>query len=74
MEGPTPISALIHAATMVAVGIFLVARLLPLFIVIPPIMSVIALIGIITIVLRATLAIAQKIIKRNLTYSTMSYT
>jgi len=65
-------SALIHAATMVAAGIFLVARLLPLFIVIPPIMSVIALIGIITVVLGATLAIAQKDIKKNLAYSTMS--
>src|SRR3954464_11106365 len=72
MEGPTPISALIHAATMVAAGIFLVARLLPLFIVIPCIMSGIALIGIITVVLGATLAIAQKDIKRGLAYSTMS--
>ncbi|KAK2350335.1 NADH dehydrogenase subunit [Trifolium repens] len=72
MEGPTPISALIHAATMVAAGIFLVARLLPLFIVIPSIMSGIALIGIITVVLGATLAIAQKDIKKNLAYSTMS--
>nr|YP_009772214.1 NADH-plastoquinone oxidoreductase subunit 5 [Zornia diphylla]QIT03082.1 NADH-plastoquinone oxidoreductase subunit 5 [Zornia diphylla] len=72
MEGPTPISALIHAATMVAAGIFLVARLLPLFIMIPPIMNGIALIGIITLVLGATLAIAQKDIKRNLAYSTMS--
>nr|QVX28786.1 NADH-plastoquinone oxidoreductase subunit 5 [Poiretia bahiana] len=72
MEGPTPISALIHAATMVAAGIFLVARLLPLFIVIPPIMNGIAFIGIITLVLGATLAIAQKDIKRNLAYSTMS--
>nr|YP_009769801.1 NADH-plastoquinone oxidoreductase subunit 5 [Templetonia retusa]QIT00503.1 NADH-plastoquinone oxidoreductase subunit 5 [Templetonia retusa] len=72
MEGPTPISALIHAATMVAAGIFLVARLLPLFIVIPSIMNGIAFIGIITVVLGATLALAQKDIKRNLAYSTMS--
>nr|YP_010035821.1 NdhF [Onobrychis viciifolia]QPF16901.1 NADH dehydrogenase subunit F [Onobrychis viciifolia]QQQ88422.1 NdhF [Onobrychis viciifolia] len=72
MEGPTPISALIHAATMVAAGIFLVARLLPLFIVIPSIMSGIAFIGILTVVLGATLAIAQKDIKKNLAYSTMS--
>nr|WRQ20040.1 NADH dehydrogenase subunit F [Indigofera kirilowii] len=72
MEGPTPISALIHAATMVAAGIFLVARLLPIFIVIPSIMNGIAFIGIITVVLGATLAIAQKDIKKNLAYSTMS--
>nr|YP_009570655.1 NADH-plastoquinone oxidoreductase subunit 5 [Frankenia laevis]QBC67594.1 NADH-plastoquinone oxidoreductase subunit 5 [Frankenia laevis] len=72
MEGPTPISALIHAATMVAAGIFLVARLLPLFVVIPYIMNFIALIGIVTVLLGATLAIAQKDIKRSLAYSTMS--
>ena len=72
MEGPTPISALIHAATMVAAGIFLVARLLPLFIVIPYIMNFISFIGIITIFLGATLALAQKDIKRGLAYSTMS--
>nr|QBE88031.1 NADH-plastoquinone oxidoreductase subunit 5 [Glinus dahomensis] len=72
MEGPTPISALIHAATMVAAGIFLVARLLPLFIVIPYIMSGISIIGIITVLLGATLALAQKDIKRSLAYSTMS--
>nr|UDN41713.1 NADH dehydrogenase ND5 subunit [Carpodetus montanus] len=72
MEGPTPISALIHAATMVAAGIFLVARLLPLFIVIPHIMNLISLIGIITVFLGATLALAQKDIKRALAYSTMS--
>nr|QWY88753.1 NADH-plastoquinone oxidoreductase subunit 5 [Turraeanthus africanus] len=72
MEGPTPISALIHAATMVAAGIFLVARLLPLFIVIPYIMNLISLIGIITVFLGATLALAQKDIKSGLAYSTMS--
>nr|QZH43676.1 NADH-plastoquinone oxidoreductase subunit 5 [Clausena anisum-olens] len=72
MEGPTPISALIHAATMVAAGIFLVARLLPLFIVIPYVMNLISLIGIITVFLGATLALAQQDIKRGLAYSTMS--
>nr|YP_010725261.1 NADH dehydrogenase subunit F [Zephyra violiflora]WDW32474.1 NADH dehydrogenase subunit F [Zephyra violiflora] len=72
MEGPTPISALIHAATMVAAGIFLVARLLPLFIVIPYIMNIISLIGVITVLLGATLALAQRDIKRSLAYSTMS--
>nr|YP_009571393.1 NADH-plastoquinone oxidoreductase subunit 5 [Cistanthe grandiflora]QBC67184.1 NADH-plastoquinone oxidoreductase subunit 5 [Cistanthe grandiflora] len=72
MEGPTPISALIHAATMVAAGIFLVARLLPLFVVIPYIMNGISFIGIITVLLGATLALAQKDIKRSLAYSTMS--
>lgn len=72
MEGPTPISALIHAATMVAAGIFLVARLLPLFIVIPYIMNFISLIGVITLLLGATLALAQKDIKKSLAYSTMS--
>nr|AFA27876.1 NADH-plastoquinone oxidoreductase subunit 5 [Lomandra longifolia] len=72
MEGPTPISALIHAATMVAAGIFLVARLLPLFIVMPSVMNLISLIGIITVLLGATLALAQRDIKRSLAYSTMS--
>nr|ATL22624.1 NADH-plastoquinone oxidoreductase subunit 5 [Beilschmiedia pauciflora]QWL23159.1 NADH-plastoquinone oxidoreductase subunit 5 [Beilschmiedia yunnanensis] len=72
MEGPTPISALIHAATMVAAGIFLVARLLPLFIVIPYIMNLISLIGAITVLLGATLALAQRDIKKSLAYSTMS--
>nr|AIN75592.1 NADH-plastoquinone oxidoreductase subunit 5 [Campanula americana] len=72
MEGPTPISALMHAATMVAAGIFLVARLLPLFRFIPHIMNLISLIGIITVFLGATLALAQKDIKRGLAYSTIS--
>nr|YP_010854798.1 NADH-plastoquinone oxidoreductase subunit 5 [Chamaedorea cataractarum]WGM65468.1 NADH-plastoquinone oxidoreductase subunit 5 [Chamaedorea cataractarum] len=72
MEGPTPISALIHAATMVAAGIFLVARLIPLFIDIPYIMNFISLIGVITILLGATFSLAQRDIKRSLAYSTMS--
>jgi len=71
-EGPTPISALIHAATMVVVGIFLMAHLFPLFIVLPKIMNAIAFICIITVILEATLAIAQKDIKKILAYSTMS--
>nr|YP_010473215.1 NADH-plastoquinone oxidoreductase subunit 5 [Eriocaulon faberi]UVH66833.1 NADH-plastoquinone oxidoreductase subunit 5 [Eriocaulon faberi]UVH67767.1 NADH-plastoquinone oxidoreductase subunit 5 [Eriocaulon faberi] len=72
MEGPTPISALIHAATMVAAGIFLVARLTPLFISIPYIMNIISFIGVLTLLLGATLALAQRDIKRSLAYSTMS--
>nr|YP_009261277.1 NADH-plastoquinone oxidoreductase subunit 5 [Axonopus fissifolius]ANN38148.1 NADH-plastoquinone oxidoreductase subunit 5 [Axonopus fissifolius] len=72
MEGPTPISALIHAATMVAAGIFLLARLLPLFISLPFIMNFISLVGTITLFLGATLALAQRDIKRSLAYSTMS--
>nr|YP_010722973.1 NADH-plastoquinone oxidoreductase subunit 5 [Anthurium andraeanum]WDW20978.1 NADH-plastoquinone oxidoreductase subunit 5 [Anthurium andraeanum] len=72
MEGPTPISALIHAATMVAAGIFLMARLLPLFTGIAYIMNLISLIGVITLLLGATLALAQRDIKRSLAYSTMS--
>nr|UTM08979.1 NADH-plastoquinone oxidoreductase subunit 5 [Aeonium decorum] len=72
MEGPTPISALIHAATMVAAGIFLVARLFPLFVVIPYIMNFISFLSIITVLLGATLALAQNDIKRSLAYSTMS--
>nr|YP_010917754.1 NADH dehydrogenase subunit F [Encalypta ciliata]UVG41340.1 NADH dehydrogenase subunit F [Encalypta ciliata] len=72
MEGPTPISALIHAATMVAAGIFLIARLFPLFQALPYIMSVISWIGAITAFLGATIALAQTDLKKGLAYSTMS--
>jgi NAD(P)H-quinone oxidoreductase subunit 5 len=72
MEGPTPISALIHAATMVAAGVFLVARLLPLFEQIPLMMDIIAWTGSITSLLGASIAIAQKDLKKGLAYSTMS--
>nr|BDZ75684.1 NADH dehydrogenase subunit F [Timmiella anomala] len=72
MEGPTPISALIHAATMVAAGIFLVARLFPLFQVLPYIMNIISWTGAITALLGATIALAQKDLKKGLAYSTMS--
>nr|QWW92585.1 NADH dehydrogenase subunit 5 [Amphidium sp. 49156] len=72
MEGPTPISALIHAATMVAAGIFLIARLFPLFQALPYIMNIISWIGAITALLGATIALAQKDLKKVLAYSTMS--
>nr|QYB18476.1 NADH dehydrogenase subunit 5 [Conocephalum salebrosum]QYB18564.1 NADH dehydrogenase subunit 5 [Conocephalum salebrosum] len=72
MEGPTPISALIHAATMVAAGIFLVARMFPLFQMLPFVMNIISWIGAITAFLGATIALAQKDLKKGLAYSTMS--
>lgn len=72
MEGPTPISALIHAATMVAAGIFLVARLLPLFEQLPIVMDGIAYTGAITALLGASMALAQYDLKKGLAYSTMS--
>ncbi|KAJ8444258.1 LOW QUALITY PROTEIN: hypothetical protein Cgig2_024584 [Carnegiea gigantea] len=72
MEGPTPISVLTHAATMVAVEIFLIAQLLPLFIVIRYIMNGISFIGIITVLLGGTLALARKDINRSLAYSARS--
>lgn len=72
MEGPTPISALIHAATMVAAGIFLIARLFPIFQALPYIMNIICWIGAITALLGATIALAQKDLKKGLAYSTMS--
>ncbi|KAG6540378.1 hypothetical protein Mapa_018281 [Marchantia paleacea] len=72
MEGPTPISALIHAATMVAAGIFLIARMFPLFQMLPFVMSIISWTGAITALLGATIALAQKDLKKGLAYSTMS--
>ena len=72
MEGPTPISALIHAATMVTAGVFMVARLAPLYDASPPAMSVVAVVGAITMVLGATIALTQTDIKRVVAYSTMS--
>lgn len=72
MEGPTPISALIHAATMVAAGVFLVARMYPVFEHIPAAMNVIAFTGALTAFLGATIAITQNDIKKGLAYSTIS--
>ncbi|MEB3339072.1 MAG: NAD(P)H-quinone oxidoreductase subunit 5 [Leptolyngbyaceae bacterium] len=72
MEGPTPISALIHAATMVAAGVFLIARMFPVFEGIPTVMTVIAWTGAFTAFLGASIAITQNDIKKGLAYSTMS--
>ena len=72
MEGPTPISALIHAATMVTAGVFLVARLAPLYNLSPTAMMVVAIVGALTMMLGATIALTQTDIKRVVAYSTMS--
>ncbi|HIK08109.1 MAG TPA: NAD(P)H-quinone oxidoreductase subunit 5 [Trichormus sp. M33_DOE_039] len=72
MEGPTPISALIHAATMVAAGVFLIARMYPVFEHVPVAMNVIAFTGAFTAFLGATIAITQNDIKKGLAYSTIS--
>ncbi len=72
MEGPTPISALIHAATMVTAGVFMVARLAPLYNLSPTAMTVVALVGGATMLLGATIALTQTDIKRVVAYSTVS--
>jgi NADH-quinone oxidoreductase subunit L len=72
MEGPTPVSALIHAATMVAAGVFLVARFYPLFLASPDAMTVVALIGAFTAFMAATMGLVMNDIKRVLAYSTIS--
>ncbi|MFN9646173.1 MAG: NADH-quinone oxidoreductase subunit L, partial [Cyanobacteriota bacterium] len=72
MEGPTPISALIHAATMVAAGVFLVARLQPVYSPFPIVQVVIAVIGTITLFLGASIALTQQDLKKGLAYSTVS--
>jgi len=72
MEGPTPVSALIHAATMVNAGVYLVARCNPIFGKAPEVMVVVAAIGIFTAILAASIAFTQTDIKRVLAYSTLS--
>jgi NAD(P)H-quinone oxidoreductase subunit 5 len=72
MEGPTPISALIHAATMVAAGVFLIARMFPVFEEIPAVMNTIAWTGAFTAFLGASIAVTQNDIKKGLAYSTVS--
>jgi len=72
MEGPTPISALIHAATMVAAGVYLVARTYDIFLASPDALMVVAIVGGFTAIFAATIGVAQNDIKRVLAYSTVS--
>ena len=72
MEGPTPVSALIHAATMVTAGVFLVTRAQPLFAMVPSVLGLIAWVGAFTALLAATMACVETDIKRVLAYSTVS--
>lgn len=72
MAGPTPVSALIHAATMVTSGLYLLARLSPLVLMTPEIMTLIAVVGAVTAIVAATIALTQRDIKRVLAYSTVS--
>jgi NADH-quinone oxidoreductase subunit L len=72
MEGPTPVSALIHAATMVTAGVYMVARAFPLFALVPDVLTLIAWVGAFTALLAASMACVEVDIKRVLAYSTVS--
>ncbi|MDX6525685.1 MAG: NADH-quinone oxidoreductase subunit [Gaiellales bacterium] len=72
MEGPTPVSALIHAATMVTAGVYLVARMWPLYTAAPDVSDLVALIGAATLTMAGLIALVQTDIKRVIAYSTMS--
>jgi NADH-quinone oxidoreductase subunit L len=72
MEGPTPVSALIHAATMVTAGVYLLARCTPLYAAVPDAQLVVACIGAFTALLAALIALTQNDLKRVLAYSTLS--
>jgi NADH-quinone oxidoreductase subunit L len=72
MEGPTPVSALIHAATMVTAGVYMVARSNALFVLAPTSMKTVAIVGGLTAIFAATIALVQNDIKRVLAYSTVS--
>jgi NADH-quinone oxidoreductase subunit L len=72
MEGPTPVSALIHAATMVTAGVYLLARCTPLFVLAPVVQLTVAIIGAFTALLAALIALTQHDLKRVLAYSTVS--
>jgi len=72
MEGPTPVSALIHAATMVTAGVYLVARSTPLFAAAGPALGIVGIVGAVTAIFAATIALVQFDIKRVMAYSTVS--
>ncbi len=72
MEGPTPVSALIHAATMVTAGVFMVTRAMPLFRLVPDVLALVGWVGAFTALLAATMACVESDIKRVLAYSTVS--
>jgi NADH-quinone oxidoreductase subunit L len=72
MEGPTPVSALIHAATMVTAGVYMVARSNALFVLAPETMKVVAIVGALTAIFAASIGLVQNDIKRVLAYSTVS--
>ena len=72
MEGPTPVSALIHAATMVTAGVYMVSRNAVLFTHAPEVMTIVAIIGVLTAFMAATIGLVQNDIKRVLAYSTVS--
>src|SRR6266496_4396814 len=72
MEGPTPVSALIHAATMVTAGVYMVARTNAVFVLAPTAMKVVAIIGALTAIFAASIGLVQNDIKRVLAYSTVS--
>lgn len=72
MAGPTPVSALIHAATMVTSGIYLISRMSALYVMAPTVMLIVAIIGALTAIIAASIALTQNDIKRVLAYSTVS--
>ena len=72
MEGPTPVSALIHAATMVTAGVYLIARMWPFYSLAPDISDLVAIIGVATLTIAGLIALVQTDIKRVIAYSTMS--
>ena len=72
MAGPTPVSALIHAATMVTAGVYLIARTNGFFLLAPDVLSLVAIVGAVTLLIAASSAVAQRDIKKVLAYSTMS--